>query len=114
MPTERWSDQIWIVRLQNEPAFSDELHPLLQRMGRDDAPPGVILDFSEVTSINSSNLSQLLKLRKSAADHKIDVRFTSPTNAVWSVFLMTGLDKVFPFAQDTSTALAELKMDDRQ
>ena len=39
MPTERWSDDIWIVRLQNEPAFSDDVHPLLQRLGRDDAPP---------------------------------------------------------------------------
>lgn len=110
MPTERWSDDIWIIRLQNEPNFSDEIHPLLQRLGRDDAPPSLIIDFAEVTQINSSNLSQLLKLRKTATDHKIKVRFTSPTNAVWSVFLMTGLDKVFPFTQDTATALAELQM----
>jgi len=113
MPAERWSDQIWILRLQNEPAFSDELHPLLQRMGRDDAPPGIILDMSEVTQINSSNLSQLLKLRKTAADHSVALRLTSPTNAVWSVFLMTGLDKVFPFAQDTATALADLQLGGR-
>lgn len=113
MPTERWSEDIWIIRLQNEPAFSDEVYPLLQRLGRDDAPPAIILDFSEVTQINSSNLSQLLKLRKTASDHSVDVRFTSPTNAVWSVFLMTGLDKVFPFAQDTATALAELQMKDQ-
>ncbi len=112
MPTERWSDEIWIVRLQNEPAFSDEIHPLLQRLGRDEAPPAIIVDLSEVTRINSSNLSQLLKLRKTAADHNVEVRVTSPTNAVWSVFLMTGLDKVFPFAQDTATALAELQLNE--
>lgn len=110
MPTERWSEEIWIIRLQNEPAFSDEILPLLQVLGRDDGPPAFILDFSEVTSINSSNLSQLLKLRKSAADHNVNVRLTSPTNAVWSVFLMTGLDKVFSFTQDTATALAELQL----
>lgn len=110
MPTERWSDQIWIVRLQNEPAFSDELHPLLARLGRDDAAPAIIIDLSEVTRINSSNLSQLLKLRKAATDHNVEVRLTSPSDAVWSVFLMTGLDKLFPFTQDTATALAELQI----
>lgn len=110
MPTERWSEEIWIVRLQNEPAFSDEVHPLLQRIGRDDTAPAIIVDLAEVTRINSSNLSQLLKLRKAATDHNIEVRLTAPTNAVWSVFLMTGLDKVFPFTQDTATALAELQM----
>lgn len=110
MPTERWSEQIWIIRLQNEPAFSDEIHPLLQRLGRDDAPPAIIIDLGDVTQINSSNLSQLLKLRKTANDHGVQVRMTSPSNAVWSVFLMTGLDKVFPFSQDTATALAELQI----
>lgn len=110
-PTERWSDEIWIVRLQNEPLFSDEVHPLLQRLGRDDAPPALIIDLSEVTQINSSNLSQLLKLRKAATDHHVALRYTSPTNAVWSVFLMTGLDKVFPFSQDTATALADLQLE---
>ena len=110
MPTERWSDDIWTVRLQNEPAFSDDVHPLLQRLSRDDAPPSLVIDLSEVTQINSSNLSQLLKLRKTASDHNVELRMTSPTNAVWSVFLMTGLDKVFPFTQDTSTALAELQI----
>ena len=109
-PTERWSDEIWIVRLQNEPAFSDELHPLLQRIGRDETPPGIVVDLAEVSRINSSNLSQLLKLRKITADHNVQLRVTSPTNAVWSVFVMTGLDKVFQFTQDTSTALAELQL----
>lgn len=112
MPIERWSDAIWILRLQNEPVFSDDLYPMLQRINRDDAPNNLILDFSDVTQINSSNLSQLLKLRKTATDHNISLRFTSPTDAVWSVFLMTSLDKVFTFAHDTSTALAELQMRD--
>lgn len=110
MPTERWSDNIWIIRLQNEPLFSDEIHPLVQRIGRDDTPPAVVVELSEVSQINSSNLSQLLKLRKAATDHKVELRLTSPSNAVWSVFLMTGLDKVFAFTQDTATALAELQM----
>lgn len=110
MPTERWSDDIWIVRLQNEPGFSDDIHPLLQRLGRDDSPPALVIDLSDVTSINSSNLSQLLKLRKTASDHDVKLRMTSPSNAVWSVFLMTGLDKVFSFTQDTATALAELQI----
>lgn len=110
MPTERWSNDIWIIRLQDEPAFSDELHPLLKRLDRDDAPPALVVDLSEMASINSSNLSLLLKLRKAAADRDVTLWMTSPARAVWSVFQVTGLDKVFSFAQDTATALTKLQI----
>ena len=110
MPIQEWSDQIWVVRLLDEPAFSDELRPLIDRMLAPDACPALIIDLSEVSQINSSNLSQLLRLRKAVADRDTELKIAGPTNAVWSVFMMTGLDKVFHFTSDTSTALAELQL----
>lgn len=110
MPIQEWSDQIWVVRLQDEPGFSDELHPLIDRAQSKGDVPSLVIDLSEVHQINSSNLSQLLRLRKAVADRDTQMKIAGPTNAVWSVFMMTGLDKVFSFTSDTSTALAELQL----
>ena len=66
---------------------------------------------TEVTHLNSSNLSQLLRLRKDVIDREARLRLAGPPDHVWAVFLATGLDKVFDFATDTSTALAELQID---
>ncbi|MEM1356032.1 MAG: STAS domain-containing protein [Planctomycetota bacterium] len=110
MPIQEWSDQIWVVRLLDEPAFSDELRPLIDRTQTLSDVPSLVIDLAEVTQINSSNLSQLLRLRKAVADRDTQMKIAGPTNAVWSVFMMTGLDKVFSFTPDTSTALAELQL----
>jgi len=38
------------------------------------------------------------------------LRLAAPTDAIWSLLLATGLDKVFEFAADTPSALAELQI----
>ncbi|MEM9416388.1 MAG: STAS domain-containing protein [Planctomycetota bacterium] len=110
MPTQEWSEQIWLVQLTDEPGFSDELRPLIDRMVALDDPPALVIDLSDVSQINSSNLSQLLRLRKTMAERGASLRLAGPADAVWSVFIMTGLDKVFQFSQDTSIALTELQL----
>jgi len=111
MPLQEWSENIWVVRLQDEPAFSDEVLPLIDRMEGSPPAQGIVIDFSDVTQINSSNLSQLLRVRKASVDADTGLYLVSPQDAVWSVFLMTGLDKVFQFSQDTATALTHLQID---
>lgn len=111
MPLQRWSDQIWVVQLATDPAFSDELDSLREQAAGAQPQPDIVLDFSEVTHLNSSNLSQLLRLRKDVIDREARLRLAGPPDHVWAVFLATGLDKVFDFATDTSTALAELQID---
>ena len=110
MPIQEWSDQIWVVQLGDEPAFSDELRPLIDGLLSRETTPSIVVDLSDVAQINSSNLSQLLRLRKTMTEHDASLRLAGPTDAVWSVFIMTGLDKVFHFAENTSTALAELQI----
>ncbi len=110
MSIQKWSEQIWIVRLNDDPAFAEDMDQLAEQALAPDRMPHLILDFSAVQTVCSSNLSALLRLRKSAIDRESQLRLSSPTDAVWAVFLTTGLDKVFQFTHDTTTALAELQL----
>ena len=68
MPIEEWSDKIWLVQLDDEPALSEDLNHVKEKSQGVKEMPDIVLDFGEVTHINSSNLSQLLRLRKEAID----------------------------------------------
>lgn len=109
-----WSDKIVLANLTDEPALSDELASIADRLSSRDGgeAPHVVLDFSGVTYINSSNIAQLLKLRKLLGEAGRQLRICGLNDEVWSVLLVTGLDRVFKFEPDTLTALAGLQMMD--
>ena len=110
-----WSDSIVIGELTDEPALSDELNAIIDRAkSLKGHVPHVVLNFGQVTYVNSSNLAQLLKLRKTLAEREAQLRLCSVTDQVWSIFMVTGLDKVFRFAPDPMTALAGLQIDDEK
>jgi anti-anti-sigma factor len=109
-----WSDNIAIAELQDEPALSEELNALIQRAGSAGAVPHVVLNFAGVTYLNSSNIAQLLKLRQSLAKHGRRMKLCLVSDQVWSVMLVTGLDRVFLFAPDPMTALAGLQLEDAE
>ncbi|MEZ6192300.1 MAG: STAS domain-containing protein [Phycisphaerales bacterium] len=110
MSIQKWSERIWVVRLNDDPAFTEDLDHLADQVLAPDRMPHLVLDFSSVVHLCSSNLSALLRLRKALLDRKSQLRLTAPGDAVWAVFLTTGLDKVFQFSHDTTTALAELQI----
>jgi anti-anti-sigma factor len=107
---QKWSDRIWVVSLSADPAFSEELESLVPQMLEASPHPHVVLDLSGVKHINSANLSGLLRVRKAAIDSDTQLRLAAPLDPVWAIFLTTGLDKVFEFTPDVSTALAGLSM----
>jgi len=134
-----WSDNITVAKLADEPTLSDELAILIDQIrsvggasprtkveAAEPAPaapkdsrspkavPHVVLDFAQVSYINSSNIAQLLRLSKGLTQHNRSMRLCSVSDEVWSVMLVTGLDKVFRFAPDTLTALASLQIEDEQ
>jgi anti-anti-sigma factor len=114
MATE-WSEDIAISELSDEPALSEELNALIDRIK--DSPgavPHVVLNLGAVTYLNSSNIAQLLKLRANLTRHGRRLKLCSVTDEVWSVMLVTGLDKVFLFAPDPMTALAGLQLEDAE
>lgn len=111
-----WSEGIAIAELTDEPALSEELLALIERVKN--APPGsvphAVLNFAQVTYLNSSNIAQLLRLRQVLARHGRRLRLCAVGEQVWSVMMVTGLDKVFTFAPDPMTALAGLQLEDAE
>lgn len=118
-----WSDNIVLAQLNDEPQLSDELGGLIERLEKhaeaDRADPGspprtphVVLDFAGVSYINSSNIAQLLRLRRTLDSASRQMRLCAMGDEVWSVMMVTGLEKVFRFAPDTMTALAGLQIDE--
>ncbi|MEM1209664.1 MAG: STAS domain-containing protein [Planctomycetota bacterium] len=111
MPVQQWSDDIWVAKLGPDPAFTDDIDEMLGAMERRELKRHVVVDLAGVTQMNSSNLSSLLRVRKAVIDGDRRLMLSAPTDRVWALFLATGLDKVFDFAEDTAMALAQLQID---
>jgi len=108
MAIQNWSDDITVVTLGDDPQFSDDLTALTERIeakARD-----VVLNFAAVGFINSSNVAKLLRLRKAMLGSDKRLVLCGVNTQVWGVFLVTGLDKIFQFTNDISTALTTLQM----
>jgi anti-anti-sigma factor len=106
---ERWSESIRVAELQDDPAFTDDVTTLLDQLDSR-ADFDVVLSLSGVNYLNSSNIAKLLKLRKKIIQAKRRLVLCSIDTKVWGLFLVTGLDKVFEFADDLSTALALVQL----
>ena len=112
MPTE-WSENILISELADEPQLSEELANLFERVNASlpRSARHVVLNFSGVNYLSSSHLAQLLRLRKKLVDNGRNLVLCALNDNVWSVMLLTGLDRVFRFAPDPMTALATLQLE---
>ncbi|MEE9403503.1 MAG: STAS domain-containing protein [Algisphaera sp.] len=110
MPLQKWSDDIWICRLADRPGLTEDLDELNDSYCALTPPPHLVLDLSQLTTVGSMNLSQMLALHQHAEKHQRHIKLASPSSAVWSVFLATALDNVFGFSADPATALTELQL----
>ena len=108
MTTQDWSDNIFMVELLDDPELTDELNSLIEQVDKD--PKDVVLNFAQIKFLNSSNISRLLKLRKSLLDLDKRLLLCSIPSQVCGVFLLTGLDTLFDVAEDPATALATLQL----
>lgn len=127
-----WSNDIVIVELADEPVLSEELEQIISRLDGQDsgngsggksasktkkAPaaaqtfPSVVLNFVNVSYVNSSNLAQLLKLRTLVAERGRALKLCCVDPEIVGVFKTTGLDKLFRFAPDPMTALAGIQIE---
>lgn len=110
MPID-WSDRIVIVELADEPTLSEELVNIFERLRDAKATPDLVLNFDGVTYLSSSHIAQLLKLRKLVADRSRSLVLCALDENVWSVMLLTGLDRVFRVVPDMPTALTTLQLE---
>ena len=120
MPINEWSDSIQIAELQNDPSFSEDMGALAvyyqrcaddRKAGRADARArDAVLDFRHVQFLNSSNIAQLLRVRKLVGLAGGQVRICSVSDRIWGVLLATDLDRIFDFSEDVTTALAAMQL----
>ncbi|HMN41157.1 MAG TPA: STAS domain-containing protein [Phycisphaerales bacterium] len=114
MPTE-WSEGIFLCDLADEPELSEELSAVFGQLKKTppDKLPHVVLNFGGVSYMNSSQIAALLRLRKLLAEAAPPKQLVLAAlqDEVWSVLLLTGLDKVFQVSPDTMTALARVQLD---
>ncbi len=109
MSIENWSEKIVVVELQDDPGFSDDLTALFEQL-TEQTEVDVVLNFAGVNYLNSSNIAKLLKLRKRTIGNKRKLVLCGINTNVWGLFLVTGLDKVFEFAESIATGLASVQI----
>lgn len=110
MPLQKWSNEIWVCKMSDDPGFSDDMDLLASQYVAAVSSPHVVIDLAGVDLLNSTNISQMLRVRTLTADRSRKLRLAGPSNAVWTVLLTAGLDRVFNFSHDTSIALADLQL----
>lgn len=107
MGIQDWSENTIVVDLSREPEIGNELLTVT-KMVCDRGDCDVVIDFSDVDIVTSSSLSKLLKLRKMLFDSGHKLVLCSVSSATKGIFMITGLDGNFEFADDKSEVLASL------
>lgn len=110
MAIQEWSEHILLSQPNDDPQFSDEITALTERVKED--PHDVVIDFSNVTFVNSSNIARLLRLRQTMQAENSHLILSHVRSQIWGVFLVTGLDQIFEFTGDVTTALTMLKIEE--
>lgn len=110
MAIQEWSEHILVSKPGDDPQFTDEISNLTESIK--DVPKDVVVDFSNVSFLNSSNIARLLRLRQQMQAGKKHLIFSHVNTQIWGVFLVTGLDQIFEFTNDVTTALTMLKIEE--
>jgi anti-anti-sigma factor len=111
MPITDWSDDIALVDLSQEPQLSEDLTSLLASLDGPGAQARhVVLDMKEVRMLTSSNIANLLRLRKIQKLSKRRLIVARVSDRIWAVFLTAGLDEMFETSSDVGTALASIQL----
>jgi anti-anti-sigma factor len=99
MGIQEWSENILLVDLPPEPEMGDELKCVADRV-HDKGGHNVIIDFSSVDIITSTNIMRLIKLRKSLADQVCYLILCNVGSTVQAIFKVMGLDDIFKIFDD--------------
>jgi anti-sigma B factor antagonist len=111
MPIQSWSENIIVADLQDDPSCTDDLNALIEQLA-DKSDVDLVLDFSSVSYLNSSNIAKLLKLRKLVVlNHQRKLMLCSINSHVWGVFLITGLERLFEFSDSVALGLTSIQID---
>lgn len=110
MAVQQWSDTVLLAELSDDPQFTDDMQQLIEQC---QAGPtlNVLLNMAGVNYLNSSNIAKMLKLRKLVCvTNERRLKLCKVNRQAWSVFLVTGLDRIFDVVDDVTTGLAGLQI----
>ncbi len=111
MPIQNWSDNIIVAELHDDPACTDDLATLIDQLS-EKKDVDLVVDFANVHYLNSSNIAKLLKLRKLVViNHHRKMVLCAISSHVWGVFLITGLERLFEFADTVALGLTAIQVD---
>jgi len=110
MPVEKWSENVIVVRLGEDPHLREDLDALDDATNKPPAPVGAVVDFSGVKMVNSSTLARMIKVRRQIAAGSGRLILCGMNDQVWGAFLVTNLDKLFEVSNSVAMALATLQM----
>lgn len=109
MAIERWSDEIIIVDLPDEPDMFEELISLGDLLAEKENC-NVVIDFGAVGDITSDSVKKLLKLHQMTAQFGRRFVLCNMEPETEDIFSATGLSGVFDLTENRFDALATLEM----
>lgn len=110
MSVENWSETVVLGNLADDPQYTEDLTAVIEQC-TSNRQLDVLLNFAEVSYLNSSNIAKLLKLRKLVTmNNERKLKLCGINRQVWGVFLVTGLDRIFEIVDDVPTGLASLQI----
>ena len=105
-----WSDNVCVAHLADDPQFGDEMESLEAAL--EDSPRHAVLDLGGVTFVNSSNLAQLVGLRKQLAESEHKLILCAVKDELWRAFQVSRLDRLFTRVDSVLLALATLQVNE--
>jgi len=109
MGIQNWSENIVLVNLAKTPNRTNELRTVTG-MVTENGGFDVVIDFSDVEIVTSTNIAKLLKLHKAVTASGHRMVFSSVSPRVKELFTVVNLDSIFNFVDDKFVALAGLQM----
>jgi anti-anti-sigma regulatory factor len=109
MEIQNLPENVILVKLPgSETKISDELKELNERISQK-CDRGVVLDFSYVDIVNSSNISNLLLLRGFLEDHGRRLILYNVQPITKCIFVVAGLSELFVFIDDKEDVVRALQ-----
>ncbi|MCC5951036.1 MAG: STAS domain-containing protein [Acidimicrobiia bacterium] len=71
-----------------------------------DGEQRVVLDLAGVDFVDSAGIGLVVMVAKRLAAHGGELRIAGPTQGVWSVFELVGLDRLWPAHESVADAIA--------
>jgi anti-anti-sigma factor len=112
MALEMWSDRVAVLRPAGDAQLAEDIGAAEDIVAQ--GPLNVVVDFTQMTFLGSTDLARLINLRKKLTKASGRLVLCGVPVQLHGTFLVTGLTKIFTFSDDVSTALATVQMESPQ